>query len=356
MTEDKRLLILGTNGSSKGTTDYNELENKPKINGTELEGDVTIDFGTMKKSVVESLPTENIDENTIYLVPNTEQETGNVYDEYMYINNTWEHIGSTKTDLSDYYTKEEVDEKIDGSSKVITLDLTDVPGEERLDSINGYTKEDFIKFVEEGKKIIVRDYYIDPFDVDGEYKYIYDAIISELDIDLPLLGLTYVINNGFYTLSGTICMYETGGGIEVHHLNDETRPQTNVCKANTPIEFSRNIPGLPSGCLTIYLGEETFEFGGVNINKGDVVKVGYDENYSYVCEIINNIYNKATKSWYGTEEEYDKLEEKDPDTDYFIEGEAVTKEYVDSIVPSTTQELVFELEDGTTKTINVYIK
>lgn len=53
--------------------------------------------------VVDSLPTENIDSHTIYLVSKT-AETNDVYDEYLYINNEWEHIGNTKVDLSDYVT------------------------------------------------------------------------------------------------------------------------------------------------------------------------------------------------------------------------------------------------------------
>lgn len=52
-------------------------------------------------TVVQTLPVTDIDEHTIYLVPKT-GETGDVYDEYLYINNAWEHIGSTAIDLSGY--------------------------------------------------------------------------------------------------------------------------------------------------------------------------------------------------------------------------------------------------------------
>ena len=54
--------------------------------------------------VVQTLPTQDIDEHTIYLVPKT-GETGDIYDEYIYINNAWEHIGSTSVDLSNYLAK-----------------------------------------------------------------------------------------------------------------------------------------------------------------------------------------------------------------------------------------------------------
>lgn len=52
--------------------------------------------------VVESLPTTDISKTTIYLVPNAKAETGNYYDEYIYADNNWELIGTTKIDLSDY--------------------------------------------------------------------------------------------------------------------------------------------------------------------------------------------------------------------------------------------------------------
>ena len=56
--------------------------------------------------VVQQLPT-NPESNVIYLVPSTTSITENVYDEKLYINNTWETIGSTQADLTNYYTKPE---------------------------------------------------------------------------------------------------------------------------------------------------------------------------------------------------------------------------------------------------------
>lgn len=59
--------------------------------------------------VVQSLPASDIQQHTIYFVPKTPSENGDVYDEYMYINSAWEHIGTSETDLSSYYTKAECD-------------------------------------------------------------------------------------------------------------------------------------------------------------------------------------------------------------------------------------------------------
>ena len=59
-------------------------------------------INSLKLEVVSSLPTSNISTNTIYLKPLTDTDSNNTYEEYIYINNKWEIIGTTKVDLSDY--------------------------------------------------------------------------------------------------------------------------------------------------------------------------------------------------------------------------------------------------------------
>ena len=58
--------------------------------------------------VVQELPATGED-HTLYFVPSADPKTQNIYDEYLYANNAWEQVGSTAVDMSDYYTKSEVD-------------------------------------------------------------------------------------------------------------------------------------------------------------------------------------------------------------------------------------------------------
>ena len=58
-------------------------------------------------SIVQTLPTQDIDGHTIYFVPNS-SSGNNVYEEWMYINSQWEHIGNTSIDLSNYLQKSDV--------------------------------------------------------------------------------------------------------------------------------------------------------------------------------------------------------------------------------------------------------
>ena len=114
------------------TGSYNDLLNKPTIptNTSDLVNDsnfITKEVDDLTnyytKSVVDSKLTnltnfhfEKVDElpqtgesNVIYLVPSANQTTGNEYDEYYWdaTTNTFETLGSTAIDLSNYYTKSE---------------------------------------------------------------------------------------------------------------------------------------------------------------------------------------------------------------------------------------------------------
>lgn len=56
--------------------------------------------------IVTVLPTEEISGTTIYLI----KTSGNNYNQYMWIDNAWANLGSTTVDLSNYYTKDKVEE------------------------------------------------------------------------------------------------------------------------------------------------------------------------------------------------------------------------------------------------------
>lgn len=63
--------------------------------------------------VVDTLPETDISTVALYLVPNNISVNKNVYDEYVYTNGNWEKIGSTQADLSNYYSKTEIDTKLE---------------------------------------------------------------------------------------------------------------------------------------------------------------------------------------------------------------------------------------------------
>lgn len=92
--------------------------------------------GHLKRKIVDALPAvSSADEHTIYMVPKLDSTSDQQsYDEYMLINGSFERIGDSSADMTDYLTKEEfeqsktelledVDEKITLALDPITINL-----------------------------------------------------------------------------------------------------------------------------------------------------------------------------------------------------------------------------------------
>ena len=104
-------------------------------------------------SIVNDLPSSDISTSTIYLKP-MGGSSPNTYEEYIYINSKWEIIGTTKTDLSDYYTKTQVDnllnskvDKVNGKG-LSTNDYTTVE-KTKLSNIDTITTSDIDAIITE---------------------------------------------------------------------------------------------------------------------------------------------------------------------------------------------------------------
>lgn len=100
-----------TNDSGFITNTVNNLTNYYLKSETYTQAEVNAlisSIVTLNILVVQTLPTQDISTTTIYLVPKQAPETQDIYDEYIYVNNAWEHIGTTQIDLSNYYTKSEI--------------------------------------------------------------------------------------------------------------------------------------------------------------------------------------------------------------------------------------------------------
>ena len=75
-----------------------------------------------KIEVVESLPVEGISPSTVYLVKDKES-VGDLYTEYIYVNNAWENLGKQTVDLSSYSTTEQMNAAI--SAAIADLKIGD---------------------------------------------------------------------------------------------------------------------------------------------------------------------------------------------------------------------------------------
>ena len=74
--------------------------------------------------VVNSLPTTNISDTTIYLVRNSSSSGNDLYTEFIYVNGSWENLGSQTLDISGYVTTQQLNTALANyytSSQVDTL-------------------------------------------------------------------------------------------------------------------------------------------------------------------------------------------------------------------------------------------
>lgn len=112
---------------------YNDFTNKTfqkKEDGKVLSKNDFTDFykekldnlETIGYKIVDVLP-ETGERYYIYFVPdNTTEEGNDFYVEFMYLETTgWEMIGTTKVDLSDYFTKGEINSMLNGYIQLTTL-------------------------------------------------------------------------------------------------------------------------------------------------------------------------------------------------------------------------------------------
>jgi hypothetical protein len=97
--DDGKSLEFNWQGTSLGV----RVEGQSEYQYVDLKG-AKGDPGAIKFEIVETLPTENIKEDTIYLVPITPDTQGNNYAEYIYVNGQWELLGKigVQIDLTNY--------------------------------------------------------------------------------------------------------------------------------------------------------------------------------------------------------------------------------------------------------------
>lgn len=132
------------------------------------------DPGAIKFIVVIELPTENIDESAIYMLP-TNANDSNAYEEYIYVNGSWEVIGAAqvKVDLSNYVEKEE-------DKGLSTNDYTD----------DDKTKVDGIITSGDGNSYLAND---------GNYK----EVSVKQDIYVGYCGFSFSSTNGSTKITDT---------------------------------------------------------------------------------------------------------------------------------------------------------
>lgn len=101
---------------------WNETLERAKAYSDQLFGDIE----SFKIIIIEDGKTHSdiTPESGVLYFEKSSTDNENIYDEYVYINDTWEKIGSNKINLSDYYTKSETYSKEEIDEKFLTITIT----------------------------------------------------------------------------------------------------------------------------------------------------------------------------------------------------------------------------------------
>jgi hypothetical protein len=224
-SEVETLLLSKSNvGVSYTKVETNNLLNK-KANSTEVYTKEEVNnlvsaLPTFKVEVVEKLPTENISETTMYLVPTGEgSENGSLYTTYIYSNGEWKTLGTQSLKFDNYDTRVEVNAKVaaaleTAASKAETLLATELSDVLRVGA--GVTSGDF--------ELFKKDIY-----TKKEVNEIIDNLPSS-PIDESVLK-NYVKKTGIKTINGQSLLLTgeegeptdiniSGGSVDVNTLKD----------------------------------------------------------------------------------------------------------------------------------------
>ena len=235
----------------------NETYSKEEVNF------IVRDLTGLKKLIVETLPSEDIDENTIYLVPKQTAEQNDYYDEYLYINNSWEHIGSTQVDMDGYVQKTTTIAGVDLQDNITASELRTAINVENGAQVNA------MESVSAGGVALTPD--------------------ANKNVDIPIAGANL----------GVVKLANSNYGID-----KENDGQLRTAPANNT-----------------EISNKSYEYKPITTTHLDyAVKVGITTN----TNTLTSEEKKAAKNWIGVKEEtltqaeYDALDTPDPDTTYFI--------------------------------------
>lgn len=209
----------------------------------------------LTSKIVDELPAEDIDASVIYLI---KQGETSAYMQYMYIDSAWAELGSTQVDLSNMYSKSEVDKKLADKA-----DKTELPTVPTL--ISAFTND-------KG----------------------YMTEFTETDPTVPA-----------WAKAETKPSYTAA---EVHALPDDTE---------VPIFTNKTVlDGITAEKVTNW--DETVADKHTHDNKAVIDKFTESSDGTV---LYNGEQIASGNLWHGTKEEYDALSEKDIDTTYVVTDE-----------------------------------
>lgn len=222
----------------------------------------------LKKEIVTSLPSSGVDD-VVYLLKNKD-DSNNVCTEYLWINGSWEIIGDTQVDLTDYAKKTDLENKVD---KIDGKSL----------SSNDYTSED--------KKTVER--LRDNRDWTEFMEYYNKSLSLSLTDSLPtaVLPTTHFCSNlhGLASVMGDGVEWKFCDGIISQSTSDSYKYKLLTKKEISPLgagilmvrKMTQTFASFPSGDEPCYIEQRWIQFSnGLCLSRiTKEAKVEYSNNY-----------------------------------------------------------------------------
>lgn len=284
---------------------YNSLKNKPSINSVELVGNKTLeDLGITEYvegeianfdfiKIVPQLPEKGLINRT-YFVPKTDPESNDLYEEYMWINNKWEMMGTKQiqVDLTAYVKNTDYAKPDKGGTIKIGNGVSLKNGVIQTDSIdyNAYKdspNEYFIgkgtlEKVIEGKELINKEY---SDNIVEEQRLENERLRNDIK-SIAVVGEESGENIHIEDSSNARCEIEIGG-----NQKQETRSGKNLSKVEKISTVNGGYINASCGILAIVEKGETYtislncssKYSGTNVIN---VRVFVEDSY-YVQTNLN---------------------------------------------------------------------
>lgn len=151
----------------------------------------------------------------IYLVPSTTPSDNDVYDEWAYVSEKWERIGSTRFKIDNYYTKEEIEAALATKANIqhqhTVADITDFP-ELYYDATAFFTSGAYPsdRYEELHEAVKAKRTVYATIDEAGYTSYVFFTSSANSDGSSSRVLLTTIFADGGYLYLNTFVLQQTG--------------------------------------------------------------------------------------------------------------------------------------------------
>lgn len=263
--------------------------------------------------IVSTLPTENISETTIYLLKVEDSKENNEYEEYLYANGKWELIGTTTFDfdLSNYYTKSEVDTIVQeavGSVEIpdnlVTTDTAqEITGTKTFNSLQ-VKKDNIVPVYEQQEQSFTYTYNYEEIPDSGAYPFVlgddgfYESTNKGIDNSYAMCKVSFTFPSAqnlfveFIHYAQDTADYSVFGNIDTYlsyapnidEDADKIAIQVGSAPFNRPESYTINFGELPAGEHFFVVKYIKDGFGSEN---NDSLKIRVKEPVGTVTELVD---------------------------------------------------------------------